>query len=89
MSQTFYRILLNNQEIPIPENFLPSKDWDNIINRFTARYSGSLTLQSRNILQGNSDLFMAGLTNKTGYIQLKNKDQVITPWQTIAEIKER
>lgn len=87
-----YRILLNGEQIPTPDNeIITNEKWSAIVDRFESRYSGKIVLQCRDVFDfdGNGDLelFLSGLVNKTGYIHIKNQNRVISPWQTIAEVE--
>lgn len=81
---TTQRIIFNNQTIK--EGNITTDQWSELITKFESRYNGTLTLQERKTwIDNNIAEFKQMLTNTKGYLFLK--DRVITPWETIAEVK--
>lgn len=82
---TYYRITLNSEHGKVLD-YYPAEQWTEIAMRSEDR-GWEATLERQNVLEGDIDLFMAGLVNSAGYVRFGNK--VATPWEALAEMKPR
>jgi hypothetical protein len=80
---TQYSIVINGEQFIYDE--YPKEKWENI-SLVSDNRSIQAKLFKREVFTDDGS-FLETLTDRTGYIFLKNKNQIITPWNLIAELK--
>lgn len=85
MCQYYYRVTVNDAQ-GLPTTEPPGDRWSYIAQLCEER-GWTAKLEWQLIVEGDADMFLAGLANTQGYLRVGAR--VACPWEVLAEMKPR